>query len=189
MDLMSTAQLLGNFGEFVGAIAVVVTLAYLAVQVRQNREATEANTRQMRGQAFVKLNTVTNRLYVWHRDHPDQTEVILRATQDWDSLSPAEQRLAILYFADETHFYELAFMLFHERALDEQSYVSREKYFLSLLRSPGRRFWWDNFVDFIDARFQERINHQLLVAEKAGVKTLSERFPMYAPHTQSLRGK
>ena len=36
MDLMSTAQLLGNFGEFVGAIAVVATLIYLSVQIRQN---------------------------------------------------------------------------------------------------------------------------------------------------------
>ena len=121
MDLMSTAQLLGNFGEFVGAIAVVVTLVYLAVQVVQSREATEANTRQMRGQAFVELNTVGNRFYTWHRDNPDQSEVILKAAQDWQSLSPAEQRLAMLYFADETHFHELAFMLFHEKALDEQS--------------------------------------------------------------------
>ena len=37
MDLLSTAQLLGNFGEFVGAIAVVVTLFYLAAQVKQSR--------------------------------------------------------------------------------------------------------------------------------------------------------
>ena len=44
---MSTAQLLGNIGEFVGAIAVVVTLGYLAVQVRHGREATEANTRSV----------------------------------------------------------------------------------------------------------------------------------------------
>ncbi len=34
MNLIDTAQLLGNFGEFVGAIGVVATLAYLAVQVR-----------------------------------------------------------------------------------------------------------------------------------------------------------
>jgi hypothetical protein len=34
MDLTSTAQLLGNLGEFVGAIAVVATLVYLAIQVR-----------------------------------------------------------------------------------------------------------------------------------------------------------
>ena len=39
MDLMSKAQLLGKFGEFVGAIAVVITLGYLAVQIRQNTKA------------------------------------------------------------------------------------------------------------------------------------------------------
>jgi hypothetical protein len=42
MDLMDTAQLLGNFGEFVGAIGVVATLAYLAIQIRQNTRATHA---------------------------------------------------------------------------------------------------------------------------------------------------
>lgn len=35
MDLMNVAQLLGDFGEFVGAIAVVATLIYLALQIRQ----------------------------------------------------------------------------------------------------------------------------------------------------------
>jgi len=33
MDHQSMAQLLGNYGEFIGAIAVVLTLAYLARQV------------------------------------------------------------------------------------------------------------------------------------------------------------
>ena len=46
MDLMNTAQLLGNFGEFVGAIAVVATLLYLAIQIRHNTRATEAGTMQ-----------------------------------------------------------------------------------------------------------------------------------------------
>jgi hypothetical protein len=39
MDLQVTAQLLGNFGEFLGAIAVVATLGYLTVQIRQNTKA------------------------------------------------------------------------------------------------------------------------------------------------------
>ena len=51
MDLMSTAQLLGNFGEFAGAIAVVATLFYLAVQVKQSKEATKANTQSLQGRA------------------------------------------------------------------------------------------------------------------------------------------
>ena len=33
MDHQAFAQLLGNYGEFVGAIAVVVTLGYLAAQI------------------------------------------------------------------------------------------------------------------------------------------------------------
>ena len=45
MDHVTFAQLLGNYGEFVGAIAVVATLFYLALQVRHSSEATEANTR------------------------------------------------------------------------------------------------------------------------------------------------
>ena len=45
MDLTSTAQLLGNFGEFLGAIAVVITLGYLTVQIRQSKQSLQANMR------------------------------------------------------------------------------------------------------------------------------------------------
>ena len=47
MTLMETAQLLGNFGAFVGAIAVVGTLVYLAIQVRHSQEAMRANTQSL----------------------------------------------------------------------------------------------------------------------------------------------
>ena len=47
MDHQAFAQLLGNYGEFVGAIAVVVTLAYLAVQVKHSKEAVTANTKSL----------------------------------------------------------------------------------------------------------------------------------------------
>jgi hypothetical protein len=66
MDHQAFAELLGNYGEFVGAIAVVVTLAYLAVQIRQNSLLLErANThadatsiyesQQMYSQCFAML--------------------------------------------------------------------------------------------------------------------------------------
>ena len=37
---------LGNIGEFVGALAVLVTLAYLALQIRQSSATTRAQIRQ-----------------------------------------------------------------------------------------------------------------------------------------------
>ncbi len=57
-----TIMELGAIGEFVGAIAVVATLAYLAVQIRQNTRAMEeaerlalAQTYQMRADALQDM--------------------------------------------------------------------------------------------------------------------------------------
>jgi hypothetical protein len=50
MDHQAFAQLLGNYGEFVGAIAVVATLVYLAVQVRHSKDSLEANTAALTAQ-------------------------------------------------------------------------------------------------------------------------------------------
>ena len=55
MDHQAVAQLLGNYGEFVGAIAVVATLFYLAVQVKHSKEATEAQTRSIEESRKVTL--------------------------------------------------------------------------------------------------------------------------------------
>ena len=45
MDHQVFAQLLGNYGEFIGSIAVLVTLVYLAIQIRQNTRAMESTRR------------------------------------------------------------------------------------------------------------------------------------------------
>ena len=60
MTLIDTAQLLGNFGEFVGAFAVVATLFYLAVQVRHGKEATLANTKSVEQAERVSRAQVRN---------------------------------------------------------------------------------------------------------------------------------
>ena len=50
MDVQATTQVLGNLGEFVGAIAVVVTLGYLAIQIRQNTRSNSIS----RGMAIIE---------------------------------------------------------------------------------------------------------------------------------------
>jgi hypothetical protein len=51
MDHQSFAQLLGNYGEFLGATAVFVTLIYLATQVRHTSEQTRLALSQARTEA------------------------------------------------------------------------------------------------------------------------------------------
>ena len=55
MSLLEVTAVIGNLGEFIGAIAVVVTLFYLAVQVRHGKEATEANTRSLEESRKIAL--------------------------------------------------------------------------------------------------------------------------------------
>lgn len=55
MEHQEIAQLLGNYGEFVGAIAVVATLAYLTAQIR-------ASNRLARAGAFRSPNSDLNTL-------------------------------------------------------------------------------------------------------------------------------
>ena len=53
MDHQAFAQLLGNYGEFVGAIAVVVTLGYLAHQINLNTRALKSNAYREVSRAYA----------------------------------------------------------------------------------------------------------------------------------------
>ena len=50
-----TIQELGSIGEFISSIAVLVTLIYLALQIRQNRQATVASTMQTNRTQFQNI--------------------------------------------------------------------------------------------------------------------------------------
>ena len=117
MDHQALAQLLGNYGEFVGAIAVVVTLFYLAVQVRYSREATEANTRSLEEarrlamaqayQARADINDQVNRELAESTLLP---QLILKHNKEPDSLDDEEKfrlqcfRRATLNRFDNMHY-------------------------------------------------------------------------------------
>ena len=176
----------GAIAEMLGAIGVLATLAYLGMQVRQSKRATEANTRQMRGQAFVALSQAVRDQVTWLRDNPDGFVTVVKAQDDWDSLNEEEQRFAMVWNLDEFNYHELAYVLWQEGAIDEESYLERERYALSLLLQKGRRTWWDNYVYLLDQRFIDRINSQLAKADELNLKPMIENQPMYRPPTKEI---
>jgi len=58
MDHQAFAQVLGNYGEFLGAIAVVATLAYLARQIRDQNRANEIAAFESVMDGFNQLNAM-----------------------------------------------------------------------------------------------------------------------------------
>ena len=74
---------IGAIGEVVGAVAVVVTLLFLSLQLRQNtRTVRNAYRSQM-------AETVSNSISVMQ--NPDFARILVVAMNDSDALSPEER--------------------------------------------------------------------------------------------------
>lgn len=57
MDVVQIAELLGNVGEFLGSILVLVTLIYLALQVKQSKELLEKQDRIALSQVSMAIRS------------------------------------------------------------------------------------------------------------------------------------
>jgi hypothetical protein len=153
MDLQGTAQLLGNLGEFFGAIAVLATLIYLAIQIRQNKDAIEIDSTRTIIQDFQSI---------WATLGADEnfTLVIRRAVNDWDALSRNEQMRAHVFFVNLFTHYTSAIKLEASAELHE-FIVAWEDNVVGLLRTPGGEKWYQTSRYLYDPEAVARINNRL----------------------------
>jgi hypothetical protein len=140
MDLATTAQLLGNFGEFFGAIAVVVTLAYLAVQIRQNTKMMRVTVRQAAAHGHVEASKITADPEVADRLGP-----FLTGEKAFTDLSSAEALMLFSFSNAHTNNLENTFYQTREGLLDDLDTASRRM--RSHLSAPVlRRAWRESGV-------------------------------------------
>ena len=78
-----TIQEIGAIGEFVSGIAVLITLIYLSMQVRQFKADTRRQITEVGNQLFndISIGLMTS---------PELAKVRAKAQQDYDSLEPYE---------------------------------------------------------------------------------------------------
>jgi hypothetical protein len=126
---------LGNLGDFVGGLAVVVTLIYLAVQVRQNTAA----LRTASWQTVVSTYRESNRL----RTDPRTALAWARGVTGFPDL-PFEQRsLFSTVMVDEALCLQGAFALHEAGQLEDATYQAYLTYFASVVSTPGGARWWE----------------------------------------------
>jgi hypothetical protein len=137
MDLMSEAQLLGNLGEFVGAIAVVATLVYVALQVRAAANQVEHTLQATRTQnaQSVCFNFNTWRQMVLDGDN---TRIWYQGINDLDALNEGEkQKFFIMAGALDWNCWFMHKMHADEGLLDDvNNHLYRDQFL-----HPGYRAW------------------------------------------------
>jgi hypothetical protein len=89
MDHQVFAQLLGNYGEFFGSIAVFITLAYLSIQIRSSNKQAEL-------ESFRHNWDGLNRWCDSLSQSTERASIINRGRQSLDSLTE-DERLVFLH--------------------------------------------------------------------------------------------
>jgi hypothetical protein len=125
-----TLMELGALGEFVGAVAVVVTLVYLAVQIRQSNEAMRENRRLALAQTYQMRADALQDMLVRAAESQHIAPIITKLTGlgypedvgSLEELTPVERgRFRLWQIAQQTHWDNLFFQ-YQQGYLDEEYY-------------------------------------------------------------------
>ena len=108
MDLASTIQILGNLGEFIGSIAVLITLLYLTVQVRQSKDLLEENRKLALSQVYQGRADVRTAIHREIATSAELSELVGRIRSEGPEIAaeldlPDKTRLENLYQAWAVH--------------------------------------------------------------------------------------
>lgn len=139
MDHQALAQLLGNYGEFIGSVAVVGTLIYLSIQTRGLAQQVERS--QNTAQTQIMHSNMDN-ANTWRRMvlDGDNADIWYRGINDLDSLELAEkQRFFIMASAFDWFCW---FIYINQTSHGFMVDVNNEL-FRDLFRHPGYRQWME----------------------------------------------
>ena len=125
----------GALAEVVGVIAVVVSLVYLAIQVRQNT----AQLRIDNLRETVRGTLDTNWFY--HRDER-AFDAFRHGVASFEELSPREQAIFHSIVVDLSFYVEMLRSLEFSGLVDAEGRKINERFLLSILLTPGGREWW-----------------------------------------------
>ncbi|MGK0223851.1 MAG: hypothetical protein ACI9ON_003098 [Limisphaerales bacterium] len=155
MDHQAFAQLLGNYGEFVGAIAVVATLLYLTTQIRQNNELLRSGSRQT-----LVANDVTSLT-----TNVENADVFAKLVSNGEFSAEEQMRLSFMYALDLRNR-EFEYFQYTNGLLDEETWQSyRQVILVNHSTDLGRKWWHEIGREFVDPQFAALVDELLIDAE------------------------
>ncbi len=143
-------QELGSVGEFLSSIAVLVSVVYLAVQIRHGTEAARTSTYLSIVANFGALNRAM-------ASTPDLSLLYVNAMENFDSLQADEKaRVSQLNFA-VFHYFENMYYQHQKGYLEQEVWQGWKRLMLTYHSRVGFQSWWamrsdvfsKSFVDFL----------------------------------------
>ena len=140
-------------GEIIGAVAVVVSLIYLATQVRSSFRATRANVHMGLHNSQAQFSSLL-------LSDPALRDLFDKACVGDPKLSTADRAGASVLLSMLFDKYELFFFLSREGMFSTDVERAMNRIIATRLESPGIKAWWDDNDDKFSADFVKWANER-----------------------------
>ena len=146
---------IGAIAEVLGAVAVLLTLFYLALQIRQNTGALKSAASQAVHENFA----------LWYgqtQSDPVLLDISIRGMADYSSLSQTERAQFIALFMNFSIHTQNAFYKWREGSLAPELWRGWEYVSMNIFAtSGGKDFWAERSYLFADA-FQNFVAEEIM---------------------------
>jgi len=158
---MTIAEI-GAIGEFIGAIAVVVTLVYLAIQMRQNTNALKLN-------AVRSVTEELQDMFSLAASSLELSEIIVKAAAHGE-LQGSERARYYMFTNNLVRVYENAFFLSRAGVVDRTHWEGMTRMMIDYTSMAGFQKFWEDRKHWVSGDFQEYMDREVVpVPPKTGV--------------------
>lgn len=151
---------LGNLGDFIGGVAVLVTLVYLAIEIRQNTAQIKIGSEIARADTYARSVESFSVFRDFLISDSEVAEIYLRGCRDLGSLKPVE-RLRF-YLILQQAFHTMQAVIANIASTGTQ--IENPAHTLNLdwmMKQPGVREWWRSESGRYEESFAALVNSQL----------------------------
>ena len=146
---------LANIGQVIGAIAVVISLIYVALQIRQNTNAVRSATAQTVHEHFA------NWYHVLASD-PVLSQIAAKGLRDYTSLSEQEKVRFIAAFMSFLSYSQNAFLKWRQKLLAPELWLGWEFVIMNLVCAPGGKAFWKDRGYMFGEEFRHYVEDDLM---------------------------
>ncbi|MGB9474567.1 MAG: hypothetical protein WCE87_05795 [Candidatus Udaeobacter sp.] len=147
---------LANLGQVIGAIAVVISLIYVALQIRQNTNAVRSATAQ----------TVHEHFANWYQliaADAELSQIAANGLRDYASLSEQERVRFIATFMSFLSYSQNAFLKWREGLLTPGLWLGWEQVMMNLFGAAGGKAFWKERGYLFGEEFRRYIEDDLML--------------------------
>jgi len=146
----------GAIGEFIGAIAVVVTLIYLAIQMRQNTNALKLNAARSVTEQLQDMFSLT-------ASSQELAEILVKASGD-SALQGAERVRYYTFTSNLVRVYENAFLQLRAGVIDHAHWEGMTRMMIDFTSAGGFQEYWRDRKHWVSDDFQEYMESEVVSA-------------------------